>query len=239
MKIERYHLSVIDSTNNWVKTHIDEFDPRVLTLVTADEQTAGRGRLKRQWISPSKVNFYGTFAFFSDKAQSNISQLMAISAVEVLRELGFEVKCKWPNDLILGNKKVGGILCETFHGRHGLGVAVGIGINVNMPKQLLEGIDQPATSLLVEGGAEQPIQWIIDSLAKQFNEDLDLFSRKGFTPFFERYRQMLIHQPEQTIRFHDNQITWEGLFHNLNPDGSISILISSGELKTFFSGEVV
>lgn len=233
MKIVRYHFSSIDSTNNWVKAHISELDAAALTLVTADEQTAGRGRLNRRWISPSSVNVYGTFAFFTDKSQhdlGNISQVMAVCAAETLQQLGFEVQCKWPNDLILSKKKVGGILCETTPCPQGLCVIAGVGINVNMAQDMLSGVGQPATSLFVECGCEQSVEAIVEALSDEFQKSLTRFLHVGFHPFLSRYKQVLMHHHGDSVR--------EGTFHSIEPDGSIAIRLPTGDVKRFHSVEL-
>lgn len=242
MKIVRHHFSTIDSTNNWVKRNVEDFAIEALTLVTADEQTAGRGRLQRQWMSPANKNVYATFAFFCEKdyeSIGNISQVAAVSCASVLHELGFEAQCKWPNDLLIHRRKVGGILCETLIRGNLLCVVVGIGINVNMPIDHLQEIGQPATSLIAECGKEVEVESVIDLLQERFRASLPIFIKEGFAPFFPAYAKLLIHRPLDRMRFYDRQILWEGDFHSLQPDGSIIIQLPTGEQKRFRSGELI
>lgn len=158
MKISQRHFSEIDSTNTWAKNNAHLLPPGKLTLITADTQTCGKGRLGRQWISPPKQNLYASFCFFIDKGRKdigNISLLMAVSVSETLESLGFHPQIKWPNDILINGKKAGGILCELaeLSGPSDQMCAIaGIGLNINMPLEQLNEIDQPATSLLQEGG---------------------------------------------------------------------------------------
>lgn len=130
MKIERYHFQTLDSTNNFAKLHVDTFNREHLSIVTADQQTAGRGRLGRSWVSPARQNLYATFCFFIDRERrdiGNLPQIMALAAAELLEQLSsvpsqsaftgerkFSPQLKWPNDLLLQGKKVAGILTETL-----------------------------------------------------------------------------------------------------------------------------
>lgn len=243
METKRYHFTTIDSTNKWARQHIDELDKDSLTFISADEQTAGRGRFQRKWLSPANQNVYATFAFFCDKNQAdigNISQVMAVCAADVLEQLGFSPECKWPNDLLLSKKKVGGILCEVFTCPTSLFVIAGIGVNVNMSPDIISEIDQPATSLQMERGRQYLVEIVLELLEHRFRDALKLFigKGKGFKPFFQKFQELLVHRPNQTMRFHDNQRLWEGTFHSLLPDGSIAIQLPTGEVKSFKSGEL-
>lgn len=168
--IKRIHFETIGSTNTWGKQNADTFARDQVTLITADEQTSGRGRFKRKWESPPGQNIYATFCFFTKKPLATIgtiSQVAAHSVAKTLQDHGLKPVLKHPNDVLLSGKKVSGILCETTS-LDMLCVLVGIGVNVNMPSELLEKIDQPATSLLAETGILHDIESLIKSLQKHF-----------------------------------------------------------------------
>lgn len=240
-EISRIHFSAIDSTNSWAKANIHLLDKDKITLVSADGQNSGRGRLTRQWISPAKQNVLATFCFFVPKDQknlSNLAQIMSVSASKTLEGLGFQPKLKWPNDIILSNKKVGGILCETVTVEGKICVIIGVGINVNMPKDVIASIDQPATSLLLEGGEELDLEQVIDNLSDHFTKELEIFLDKGFSPFLVDYTARLVHVSKQPLHFHEHDVVWEGTFHSLNEDGSLNLLLPSGKMKRFYNGEI-
>lgn len=242
MQIKRHHFDSIQSTNTWVKEQLDQFDLKALTLVTAAEQTGGRGRFHRQWISPKDLNIYATFLFFIPTLRTdlgNIPQLLALSAAESLSPLTDKVRMKWPNDLVIGNKKLGGILCEVGQSRDFWGVITGIGININMPESLLQTIDRPATSILSETGAQHEIDPLIEQLADQFKRHIQQFLKEGFEPFFETIRSRMVHRLNDPLRFSDFKKTHEGLYKGLNPDGSMDLLLPDGTLKRCVSGELL
>jgi BirA family biotin operon repressor/biotin-[acetyl-CoA-carboxylase] ligase len=236
-----YHFTTIDSTNTWAKQNASLLARDQVTLVTADTQTAGRGRFKRKWESPPHQNVYASFCFFINKEQhpclGNIPQVLAISVVQVLEALGFQSRLKWPNDIQISNKKVAGILCETTSVSEQLCVIVGIGLNVNMSLELLQKIDRPATSLLVEGGAIHDLQKVIALLQYYFMPNLKCLLSDGFQPFLNTYRTLV--STDQKIRFHDNLNIWEGFFHSIDEDGSLNLQLISGEIKHFIAGEIL
>lgn len=240
MDIIRRHFSTIDSTNNWGKEHAHELPHDKITLVTADTQTAGRGRFKRKWESPPGQNIYATFCFFVENVNGigNIPQILAISAATVLRKLNFNPTLKWPNDVLISDKKIAGILAETTVVDK-MCMVLGIGLNVNMPRKILYTIDRPATSLMAETGHSFDRELVLKKLQDEFSKSLGIFFSKGFSPFLEIYRAYMPKDSSKILRFHDNRMIWEGTLHSINPDGSLSLKLSNGELKTFIAGEIL
>lgn len=242
MEIIRHHFKTIDSTNNWAKQNAHVFARDKVNLITADEQTAGRGRFKRHWESPAGLNIYATYCFFIEKHSSrlgNVPQILGISAARALETLGFNPQLKWPNDLLLSNKKVAGILCESTPYSEMLSIVAGIGLNVNMPQEILNKIDRPATSLKMETGREYQVEEVLSKLSEQFLKDLEVFLDEGFHLFLEEYKQRLMTFQGKVIRFHDNRIIWEGQFHSINADGSLNLMLSDGTVKHFVAGEIL
>lgn len=242
MEIIRKEFTLLDSTNTWGKQNAETFPLDKMTIVTADEQTSGRGRFNRRWESPPGLNLYTSFCFFIKKHRhdiGNIPQIMAISAAETLEELGFKPELKWPNDVLLSKKKVAGILAETTPALEQLCVVIGIGININMPSEILNKIDRPATSLMVEKGNPFEIKTVQGILEKYFMENLSKFLEGGFISFFKNYKKRLGPTLQKKIRFHDNKLIWEGFFHSINHDGSINLQLEDGEIKTFIVGEIL
>src|SRR5580700_2479453 len=175
--INYIHFDTIDSTNTWTKKNAATLDSNQLTCVTALEQTAGRGRFSRKWLSPKGQNIYATLYFCLPKECSyliNLGQILSLSSISVLQKKGFSPQIKWPNDILLEGKKVAGILCETIVLEDKLGAILGIGMNVNMSQELLDTIDQPATSLAQLSGQTWSLEQILEPILKQFLKDLDI-----------------------------------------------------------------
>ena len=124
-------------------------------VVVAEEQTEGRGRLGRQWLSPRGVSLLFSILLEPRVDTQQLPQLSLVAgeacAEAIASVTGLEPKIKLPNDILVGGCKVAGILAEAREGR----VMLGIGINVNVSAgELPAEIDRPATSLLVETGSE-------------------------------------------------------------------------------------
>lgn len=239
--INRYHFAAIDSTNSWAKQNTHLFDPTGVSLVTAEKQISGRGRGTNRWVSPAEHNVYASFCFFIPKDFShlhNVAQLLAVSASRMMESRGFRPKLKWPNDIMLSEKKAGGILCEIQEVQGIYCVVAGIGLNVNMPKESMFEIEQQVTSLFLENGEKTlNVEEVVQDLLRHFCEDLDVFLKEGFAPMLRFYQEHLMHQEMQQMRFRDAKNQWKGNFHSLNADGSLNILLPSGEIKRFTAGE--
>jgi BirA family biotin operon repressor/biotin-[acetyl-CoA-carboxylase] ligase len=213
-----------------------------MTIVTASEQTGGRGRFKRHWVSPPNQNIYASFCFFVEhygKEISNIPQIMALSAAHSLEQFGLKPEIKWPNDVLLSKKKVAGILAETTAAQGAVCVVVGIGVNVNMPQEVLGSIDRPATSLLVETGKQFDVNEVLKKLVFEFSKDLDTYFLEGFPHFIKEYRQRIVRSISSPVRFHDNVRIWEGSFDSIEDDGALTLQFPDGTRKTFLVGEIL
>ncbi len=124
-------------------------------LVVADEQTAGRGRLGRNWVASAGTSLLCSLQLHPTVAPERFPELTGVAAracaEAIVAVAGVEAQLKFPNDLLLGGRKVAGILAEAREQR----VVLGIGINVNVPAgELPLEVDRPATSLLAETGRE-------------------------------------------------------------------------------------
>ncbi len=240
MEIGEIHLNTIDSTNTYAKTHAENFAADKITCITAEEQTAGRGRYQRKWTSPRGVNLYTTFYFclpISTLHLISLAQVMAYSLTALLLREGLDPKIKWPNDIQLHGKKVSGILCETIFRSKDVQIILGIGINVNMSPEALATIDQPATSLKNETHREWDRKDLLKKLQKQFVSDLETFKEKGFAPFHDLFEKRLALKG-QTIRCFDGKKEWVGICHSVSSDGQLNLLLENQTLHTLRSGDI-
>lgn len=163
MEIIIHHFEVIDSTNCWALKNLKAFDSHHLTLVTADEQTAARGQYGRSWYAPKFMNLYASFVFFiNEKTRPPLiwTRLLAHIVLHVIEKMGIKGVIKEPNDIFVNGKKIAGILSETSPRENGYWIVIGLGLNVNMPREECKKIDQPATSLL----CETQKKWMITSI---------------------------------------------------------------------------
>jgi BirA family biotin operon repressor/biotin-[acetyl-CoA-carboxylase] ligase len=238
MKIQYVHLDSVDSTNTWVKSHLAELSS--LTCVTAEEQTAGRGRFKRHWVSPRGENIYATLYLVVPLGSgylANLGQIMSFACAKILRGIGFEAELKWPNDILIQGRKIAGVLTETVTKGEEIGVIIGIGINVNMPTASLEEIGVPATSLLQLSQKKWDLKELTELLMNHFLQDLEVLKKSGFAPFQAPFEKMLAYKGQE-ITCRDGTQTIKGICHSMTQDGRLELLLPSGEIKLLTSGEV-
>ena len=164
-------LDCVDSTNTYAKDRFDDLADG--TLVCADMQTAGRGRLGRPWLSPAGTNIYASLVIkrFSDPFYATAAVSLAAMILLLENHPAGDFFIKWPNDLYAGYRKIAGLLSETVSGRSGIrGVITGIGININLEPAELEKIDQPAASLKSLSGRTFDIGKLKNALVQHLAE---------------------------------------------------------------------
>jgi BirA family biotin operon repressor/biotin-[acetyl-CoA-carboxylase] ligase len=143
-------------------------------VAVAEEQTEGRGRLGRSWISPPGVSILCSIVLMPPVDQQRLPELTVVAgeacAEAIARVTGLQPQIKLPNDVLLDGRKTAGILAEAREGR----VILGIGINVNVePSQLPSGLEPPATSLLAELGRPTDRVEVLVVLLESLERDYD------------------------------------------------------------------
>ena len=174
----------VDSTNTLVRMAAQAGAPQGL-VITAEEQTDGRGRRGRSWASPAGSNLYFSVLLRPDMDGGKAHMLtlpMALAVAQSVRSLGQEAQIKWPNDVVLGGKKICGILTELYFdappsekaGGRGYYVVVGTGINVNQP-QIAEELSGRATSLFLETGRTLDRERLLAEVLERFSQYYEIF----------------------------------------------------------------
>ena len=165
-----HYFETLDSTNSYAVRHFDELSDG--DLVVAKAQTAGRGRLNRKWIS-KEGNLFASFVIKEPFEEPFYATMVSsLSVVAAVKELYPQVNpvIKWPNDVIIGEKKLCGILCEGVIREGKLnGIICGIGVNLNLTEEELAAIDQPAISLSVAAAEKINLKKFTDQLAIYLN----------------------------------------------------------------------
>lgn len=184
-------LDVVDSTNVHLLRQISTGCPRPL-LCIAEQQSSGKGRRGREWLSPYAQNIYLSLAVpFSGGAQrlEGLSLLVGLVLVETLEESGFQgCALKWPNDVLLDGRKLAGILIEIAGDLTSDCMAViGVGVNVLMDAADA-AIDQAWTSLLLSrqpGSLNRNV--LIARFVRRLLPAIEIFREQGFAPFAEAW----------------------------------------------------
>jgi BirA family biotin operon repressor/biotin-[acetyl-CoA-carboxylase] ligase len=182
-------LDSVSSTNDVAKRLAQRGAPEG-TLVVAEEQTAGRGRQGRRWLAPKGSSLLFSLVFRPSPTPTTLPQLLMASSLAVAEAIehstGLPVRLKWPNDILIGGKKAGGILIEAgFSGEELDYAVVGIGLNVNLDPTEIPEIANSATSLSAELGRNVPRLQVLHSLLRSMEREYLVL--KGGEPPYARW----------------------------------------------------
>lgn len=214
----------IKQFNSLISTNTTARDYPVGSIVMAETQTGGRGRYGRVWQSP-KGNLYVSFVFESNpKRDKYLSFLTGLALAESLPE--FNVRLKWPNDVLLDGKKVAGILLETYGNK----IIVGIGVNlVNNPEK---NMLYPTANL---GGRLSPIA-LVKRLMIQYDALFDVFEKKGFKKIRDRWIDLATGIGD-TISVHLPTEELIGIFKGISDEGAL-LLKTGKKVRSITAGDV-
>lgn len=207
------------------------------SVLLADEQTAGRGRRGRAWVSPPASNLYLSMfrrVHGGVRAQAGLSLALGIAAAEAVRACGAtSVLLKWPNDLLADGRKLGGLLVETAG--EGDGVVAGIGLNLRMPDAARHDIDQPWIDLATLGVSASRAR-IAAALIGAWLDAFDTFAAAGLAAFHARW-QRLDALRDAPVRIVTERGDRHGIARGIADSGALQVEID-GVLETLFSGDV-
>lgn len=217
-------LDVVDSTNREALRRIAAGAPHG-TVVQARRQTGGRGRRGRDWISPPG-NLYATLIVRpdGDAALGQLGFVAALAAGDALRRHA-PVRFKWPNDLMLEGRKLGGILVETSGGA----AAVGIGINIASAP---DGTETPATHLPADVAPDV----LLDDIRARFDGWYLRWRDDGFAPLRAAWLEHAVGLG-QPIRVRLARETIDGVFDDLDAGGGLILDLGQGR-RTISAGDV-
>lgn len=188
-------LAQLEIVNETTSTSADLL-ARVASLrsgscLIAEAQTAGRGQRGRRWQSPFASGFLGSVLWQFDQGLASLGGLslaMGVAVAEALAEFGAGVQLKWPNDIVLEGRKLGGILVDAGGEAHGsCYVVVGLGLNGRLPMAAHAEIDQPATDLATVLALDIDRNQLAAALLTHLLQALREFACTGFAGFRERF----------------------------------------------------
>jgi BirA family biotin operon repressor/biotin-[acetyl-CoA-carboxylase] ligase len=201
------------------------------TLVWALEQTSGRGRRGRGWASP-RGNLYLSLVLRPDGPLSEAAQLGFVAALAVVDALGStmppltEVRLKWPNDVLVADRKVAGLLLESVADADGGldALILGVGINVDSAP---DDTAYPATCLAREGGREVTVESLLQAWARHFLTRVNRWTDEGFAPIRSAWLNRAKGQGEPVeVRLPERTLT--GTFRDLDETGALLLDTAAG-----------
>jgi BirA family biotin operon repressor/biotin-[acetyl-CoA-carboxylase] ligase len=236
-----HYFEEIDSTNDRAKELADEGAVHGEAVV-AEAQRAGRGRRGRSWSSPAGRNLYVSVVLRPDLAPTRAPELTLVGALAVcdaLRKAGVDAGIKWPNDVLVGERKIAGILTElSAEPDHVHWVVLGIGVNLNARQEDFPAeLRDVATSVLVERGQPAPRALFTAALLATLEDWLDVHAEKGFDAIREAWRTRSVTLGRAVrVRMGDRDV--DGVAEDLDPSGALLVRTSAG-LERVMSGDIV
>lgn len=232
----------VDSTNAVAHTLVAEGAPEG-TLVFAEKQTAGRGRMGRKWHSPKGKGIWMSLVLKPAIPLSFAPQLTLLIAVALSRAissfLSLEVGIKWPNDLLIGGRKVCGILLESSAENESLQhVIVGMGIDANLQQDdYPDDLHKVATSLAIESVQQVDRTELMCHLMKEIEQLYLLYLDKGFAPIKLLWEALTI-SLGRPIRCQTSQGVFEGIAEGIDDAGALLLRLSDGSIKKMYSADI-
>lgn len=231
----------VGSTNEWAKK-LAKLGASEGTVTLAETQTAGRGRLGREWVSPRGGLWFSVILRPKIKPAEAVKLVFvaSLTVAEVLRELyGLKAETKWPNDVLIGGRKVCGILAEMDTVDNSVCfVVMGIGIDVNFdvgeffPRELRN----VATSIQNELGKKVKLESLFKALLERLEKIHEEFIENGFDLVLEKWKEcadflghkvMIVDEGERLV----------GLALDVDGEGALVVKSEDGTLKRFFVGD--
>ena len=209
--------------------------------VVAGEQTAGRGRLQRQWISPKGAGLYFSVVLRPRIDQSSWPLITLAAAVAVhdalLEAYGLKTDIKWPNDILSGSRKLCGILAETVDTTAGRALVLGIGINLSS-SAFPPDVREIATSVHLETGKVPNLEIIMRSLIIAFERQYETLQSHGGEDILGEWSIRSSYASGKRIRVANGQEVFEGMTRGLESDGALRVETDEGEVRIVRTGDV-
>ncbi|NBO19352.1 MAG: biotin--[acetyl-CoA-carboxylase] ligase [Proteobacteria bacterium] len=237
-----YHLlsfDSLDSTNEEAK-RLAKGGGCHGAVIWAKKQSGGKGRLGRQWVS-SEGNLFVSVLLQPEKPLEDLAQLSFVAAVAVIEALeglfptGQKLACKWPNDIILNDRKLGGILLESFQtegGKHW--VVVGVGVNV---EHFPQGTDFPAICLKSAGVELISAKIILSRFIHHFIDCYNIWNTKGFAPIRRKWQAVAWGMEKRLCaRLPGGEL--EGICQGIDAKGSLQLKLDNGKKQLVHAGDV-
>ncbi len=251
MNFHYFHVSTLDtqilrfeslpSTNLEAARLANEGAAEGLCLV-ASEQTAGRGRLQRQWVSPKGAGLYFSIILRPQFEQNTwpLLTLMAGLAVSdaLLEACALETDIKWPNDILVNEKKVCGILAESIETP--LGRAVVIGVGINLTRQSFPGeLNLEATSVEIATGRSVEVELVLNALIEALGRHYETLKQPaGPETIIREWSARSSYSDSKLVRVVESNSTIVGTTRGLERDGALRVETYAGEIKVVRAGDV-
>ena len=234
-------LDAIDSTNEFLKELLSKQMVENFTVVTAENQTKGRGQMGAVWDSENDKNLILSILIkdvvYNINTIFNLNVLISVSVIDALNSLKISnLNIKWPNDILAENKKIAGILIENSIKENGtIESIVGIGLNVNqtnfrnLPK---------ASSLKNIMNKDFEIDTILENIVFKIEQNVEKLKNKNIEFFWNEYESYLFRKGKPTVFENVNQDRFMGIISGVSSNGQLEILLEDDTTKQFGLKEI-
>jgi len=221
-----YYFDSVESTNEYAKTLTKDAPEGAVILV--DEQTGGRGRFGKQWYSPKGGIWMSVILHPPDP--SLIAIIAGIAVCKALHMNGVLPGIKWPNDIVLNGKKIGGILTEIIDKI----VILGIGVNLNI-REFPDELEATASSVFLETKKHLEKKMVFDTLCKQLDDCYIMLKQNKVTDLLTEWRHYTILLGQQVvIEMPDKELSGKVL--DISRDGALIVMRSDGKIMRVVAG---
>ena len=242
-KVALFSVEVVDQTGSTNEDLMDRARQGADTglVRVAEEQTAGRGRRRRRWVSALGGTLTFSLLWNFDEAASALSGLslaVGVALVRSLKAMGLQdVQLKWPNDVLWQHSKLGGILIESVaRPAGGISAVIGIGINLRLLKPVAGLIDQPATDL-ASAGVDADRNELLAQVLCDLSDVLGTLSRDGFAVLLPEWQRAHAYQDKMVAIEMNGEMQLEGRAAGVDETGALLVQTAQGT-RAVHSGEL-
>ncbi len=234
-----FTFPTLESTNRWVLDNHSLYNNG--DMVRAIAQTAGRGRFERTWTTLTNKSLAVSAVIIpeseNDPIISCISPVTALAIRATLQEYRINSTVKWPNDVLVNEKKTAGILAEYDAAKNLLVSGIGLNINMNSDDFGTNGLAQTATSMKIEENREFDISDVLRTITVQLKTTIETLREKGKERIFEtwRHHDYLV---GRKILVKTHELIISGTYSGLDKEGRLQIIDEKGHKHSFWSADV-
>ncbi|MBN9653052.1 biotin--[acetyl-CoA-carboxylase] ligase [Halobacillus sp. GSS1] len=239
---ELHHYDQVESTQEIVHQLAKQGKPHG-TVVIADEQVKGKGRMSRNWDSPKGKGIWMTILLRPNLPPVQAPQITLLAATVLARMIAerstLVPQIKWPNDLLINHKKVSGILTEMQAEQDTIQyIVLGMGMNVNQEdREIPSDIKYKASSLKIESSEHWNIQQTVQHILRLFEETYERFESHGFASIKKDWEHFGYKIGEE-VTISTMRKTWQATLIGIEPDGALRARSIDGEEEKLYSAEI-
>ena len=240
MNINILRYDTLDSTNTETANQAKLGAAEGLCVI-AGQQTAGRGRQGRNWVSDPGSGLYFSVLLrpkLAAKYLPLITLMTGVAVHDTLKEYGLKPDIKWVNDILIGDDKISGILAETVETKIGVAVVVGIGINLTS-SSFPDEIAETATSIEIETGNLVTSDELAETLTRYLSYFYEILSDEGGTDeIIRQWNSRSSYFSGKHVRFTVNGETFDGVTDGLEENGALRVKTNDGSVTIVQAGDV-